>query len=113
MRRAFFLLAFLAAPASAQMTTGNDLYQFCTGTTDQKIECLNYLSGWRAAAETMSILYANRTPPSSPVFCLPNGATTGQIYDVVVKHLRDNPASRHQMTSILLLVAMRDNFPCR
>jgi Rap1a immunity proteins len=47
------------------------------------------------------------------MFCLPSGATAGQVGDVFCKHLRDNPAERHKAARDLAISVFKSAFPCR
>lgn len=44
--------------------------------------------------------------------CLPYYATRQQLTDVVTKHLRDNPATRHLPAQMLVVDALATAFPC-
>jgi len=44
--------------------------------------------------------------------CIPDAATNQQLFDVVRKHLNDFPQSRHQDSSLLILMAFGRAFPC-
>jgi hypothetical protein len=44
--------------------------------------------------------------------CIPDAATSQQLFDVVKKHLNDFPQSRHHDSSLLILMAFGRAFPC-
>ncbi|WP_196245771.1 Rap1a/Tai family immunity protein [Bordetella hinzii] len=46
-------------------------------------------------------------------WCLPEKATAGQVRDVFVKFLRENPARRAESGDALLTQALESAFPCR
>jgi hypothetical protein len=47
-----------------------------------------------------------------PLVCLPVGVTLGQVEDVVVKYLKDNPAERNKPFAGLIGVAAATSWPC-
>jgi hypothetical protein len=47
------------------------------------------------------------------LICTPEGVRFGQMRDVVIKYLRDNPAQRHQSRFVLVLDALQAAFPCK
>ena len=52
----------------------------------------------------------------APSYCPPigaNGATIGQVQDIVVKHLRDHPEKRHLPFIRLTLDALEKAFSCQ
>jgi hypothetical protein len=46
-------------------------------------------------------------------YCLPSGVTGGQLRDVLVQYLEENPASRHKSVGPLVLRAFQEAFPCK
>jgi Ssp1 endopeptidase immunity protein Rap1a len=44
--------------------------------------------------------------------CIPGDATRQQLTDVVTKHLRDNPTTRHHPAHMLVVDALATAFPC-
>jgi hypothetical protein len=50
---------------------------------------------------------------ASPVGCVPDKVSVGQMGDVVQKYLNDNPAERHKHSTELVSTAMRRAFPCK
>jgi hypothetical protein len=46
------------------------------------------------------------------VICIPQRATRGQIVDVVKLHMQQNPKDRHSPAVTLVVVALREAFPC-
>ena len=82
----------------AQNLSGNKLLEDCTATggSFRSGVCHGYI---RALAEAFGP-------------CAPTGVTYGQITDVVIKHLYDNPQSRHREAQELILNAMAQAWPC-
>ena len=107
------LLVSVAPRASAQgipryMTDGNSLYVICTAhsgdtITDTASEgmCLGYVTG---VATTLDLL---------DFITLGSGVTQGQLQDVVVKYLRENPATRNHGATSLTIGALVAAFPKR
>lgn len=46
------------------------------------------------------------------LICIPAAANNGQIMDVILAYMRDNPADRHQPSSALVYVALAKAFRC-
>ena len=44
--------------------------------------------------------------------CIPNGATTDQLIQIVHKYLTDNPTQLHEANSTLSLTALKEAYPC-
>ena len=47
------------------------------------------------------------------VYCLPEGLSGGDIMDVVVKHIRENPAQRAHAAAEIVTEALIKAFPCQ
>ena len=45
--------------------------------------------------------------------CLPDGVTDDQTIRVVVKYLNENPANLHTTAAALVMVALKEAFPCK
>ncbi len=98
-------LGLMPAPANADSETGNDLYKWCRGS-DQSL-CLGYVI---ASVETLLWWQIQTDQCFNNI---PNTATYGQIRDVVVKFLSDNPAKRDAFATILVSNAVQDAWPCK
>ncbi|MDO6825611.1 Rap1a/Tai family immunity protein [Marinobacter sp. 1_MG-2023] len=46
-------------------------------------------------------------------FCIPQEVAFGQKVRVLVKYLRDNPATLHEPQVLLVIKAFRESFPCQ
>ncbi len=46
------------------------------------------------------------------LFCTPENASQGQMRDVVKKYIENNPSSRHKSADILIVNALKQDFPC-
>lgn len=103
-----------AAPATPRILSGNDLLQVCeTPALDpdqatQNIRCLYFVGdivfgkGWR---ELISIEDAQGKK------CIPEGVNVGQLKDISIKYLRDNPQVRHNGAEALVLQSILQAFP--
>lgn len=116
-----------ASPAATQTLAGNDVLQACSMADNLAAEgfCLGYIVGaieglkWGAASiiaqDSAGLLEPDELDLLSSVllgFCIPDTASNGQLKDVVVKHLQDNPATRHETARTLVQVALSAGFPC-
>jgi len=94
----------------SQATTGNDLYvqyiEYEKMMSNKEVDSykvnifMGYVSG---VSELMSGI---------GVLCVEKGVTQGQIYDIVGKYLRDNPAERNQKAPPLISGSLMLRFPC-
>jgi len=54
------------------------------------------------------------TRRASPMgICIPDNVTNGQLGDVLLKHLRSNPETRHEAIYFITPEAFQEAFPCR
>ncbi len=87
------LLGVLASPRpSAAALTGNDLLGIC----ETKLACGAHVMGWRDALYGATFyIYGGKAAGRNPKMgiCIPKGATNGQLYKVLMKYLRDHPAT--------------------
>lgn len=84
--------------------TGNGFLANCderNGNPGNYWLCAGYIQG-----------FLGRDSLSKPSVCLPPEANNKQIYDVVVEHIRSNPAERHEPISVLVFVSLAKAFPC-
>ncbi len=100
----------------ANATTGNELLQ---EFQQNRVMAVHYvrgssetwalgLSAWRQAAEKTGT--ASQVPPG---FCVPVDVTLGQTADTVKTYLEKNPQLRVQGANVLVLVALREAWPCK
>jgi hypothetical protein len=78
---------FTATTANAHFFSGNDLYRMCRGSIDEQEQCLGYMAGVSDGVDEL------RVGMGLPA-CVRAGVEVGQIRDVVVKYLEDNPQGR-------------------
>ena len=100
------------SPTWAASITGNDLYEDCQAKTtnpiyyQKRFGCLGYING---------VLDATIGPDNGLVgfkFCPADTITRGQVRDVVIKWLSDHPQDRDIQASILVVIALREAWPC-
>ena len=105
-------IAALASTTSVNATTGNELHQWLlearkqrdgksTGIASGAIS-LGYVSG---IAQVLADLRQ---------VCLPkDGATNGQLVDLVFKTLENNPEFRHLSAAAIVRFSLQESFPCK
>ena len=103
----------LAVPRPAtndtpDMRTGNGYLEACTSeNVDIEFSCINFTIGlFEGIQGGIAAVDAKQ------IFCSPSGATVGQMLDVVVKYIRDNPDIRHLPTSVIAAFSLKRAFPC-
>lgn len=102
------LLATL--PAQAGFDTGNRLFEDCTATNYfNRGYCGGYVTG---IVDMLEALSARGVLPARTL-CIPEGATKGQLADVVQKYLGDHPERRHLDAGGLVPEALNAAFPCK
>jgi len=97
-------LLFSARGAAAYGTgDGNLLLRECT-TDDSTmvLSCIAYISGARDMFDLLQLI------GSGGERCIPQQATNGQVSDVVIRHLRQHPETRHFNREVLILTAIRE-----
>jgi hypothetical protein len=128
-----FLATLAAGPACAR--TGNELLADCdsAGVYQQGL-CIAFIQGasdgydhgymfrsYEVWVSTFQInddagkRTLNRTGLSELQqlpYCPPKGLTLGQMRDIVMKYLRDNPSTRHQRAEVLVNNAIIAAYPC-
>lgn len=94
-------LGLVAAPAHAEWMSGNQLYDTCSAASpiDRGL-CLSYVMGVLDGFRSMDL------PPRTP-----EGATGGQVRDVVTKYLVYHPESRTLPARTIVKSAVVDAWP--
>lgn len=120
-------VAFLSTgPSEAQSIDGNELLETCT-STDPVFGgfCIGYILGAIEGESLGAFIVVGQTIPDLDVsdanemisallgHCTPSEATNKQLRDITVKHLKENPAERHNSARTQILEALRAAFPCR
>lgn len=82
--------------------SGNQFVRQCEGAVGKRIQCLIYVLGVYHGSQSQ-----NRS------VCLPAGVDTGQLYEVAIAYIRNNPARAHFVPFGLMLDSWQQAFPCR
>ena len=101
------------APAATSAYTGNELLSHCE-QTHQIGEgfCMGFIYGVDEGFYAAEFLY-RRPKPEEKIYCKPANVTAGQMKDIVIQYLRQNPQTRHQPAGIPVLESFQGAFPCR
>ena len=118
----FFLLmcSGVSAKSSNYVFTGKEIYESCTHALaglDKTGEyddhrfgvCAGYIAGivdFHTVATTVESL-------PSDMFCLPKNISTAQVIRDVRQYLEDNPEKHHDLAAYLVLLALREAYPCQ
>lgn len=94
----------LLIAAGGAFLTGNDLLARCE---TNRSACINYVLG---VSDALS--FFEDAGASKSFICTTTNVTAGQMTDVVIKYLKDNPAVRNQGAAGLTWSALTDAFPC-
>ncbi|MFZ1741850.1 MAG: Rap1a/Tai family immunity protein [Pontixanthobacter sp.] len=114
---AFAIAVFIAqlpAAGSASFIDGSTLLEKCESRENSatyyqdRSFCMAYVLG---AIDQLSL---NTTADKDFVYqiCLRESVTSGQLRDVVVKYLRENPADRDSQASFAVWISVRKAWPC-
>jgi hypothetical protein len=104
------LLLLGCLPASAGFDTGNRIHEDCrSGNYFNRGYCGGYVTG---IVDTIESLQARGALPANAL-CIPEGATKGQLVDVVIRYLEQNPERRHLEAAGLVPEAINAAFPCK
>ena len=103
------LSCVLVREAKADFTSGNELWDACSADAQKEPEkaifCTSYILG---AGETFQVLQvANQVS-----YCVPPKVENGQVIDVVKLYLKDHPESRQYSSPTLIMLALKEKFPC-
>jgi len=101
---AAILLMAIGGACSAQSTSGNELHRWFGFHSAVMAE--SFVNG---ALDMESVL----GDPNAPFYCAPAGATKSQAFDIVKMHLANKPEERHKNASLLILLALKNAWPCR
>lgn len=97
------VVASLSSPVQA--FTGNELKRNCGDTDVNYGLCIGFILG---VVDGVLI----DTPPDS-IICIPDGVSFGQMKDIVLKYMNDNPANLHFPGASLVFYALGEAFPCK
>jgi len=110
-----FVIAFLSNASAYE--TGNELYQDCiSNDVSAKGICLGYIEGVRLGYDLGRVhgymKYHSPGDVYSTPHCAPESGTKGQMMDVIIKYLKNNPKIRHKRATDLVHNAFKQAFPC-
>jgi len=91
-------LSAVISCANAQFYSGNEIHDYGKGNAIQQAMVMGFIIG---------VHDGNRD-----VICLPAQMTTGQVRDVFLQWLSENPEIRHYSAGALVLYLLRDRWPC-
>ena len=111
MRRLLPALLMLGClQAQAGFDTGNRLFEDCrAGNYFNRGYCGGYVTG---IVDTIEALQARGVLPADAL-CVPEESTKGQLADVVIKYLEQNPERRHLEAGSLVPAALNRAFQCK
>ena len=115
-----------AAEGEAGVFNGNMLFTFCVNPSDgTQSFCAGYVIGLLEGTKFGAFMsYGSIIENSGDVaasnaylefvldFCIPEHVEYGQILDVFVKYLRENPETRHLSARSLFVKSMSTTFVC-
>jgi hypothetical protein len=99
----------IAQTPYVDIRTGNGLLTVCEsqlGTHDYA-RCQSYIMGALAGLQS-----GHRLAGAGQIVCIPSAVTVGQILDIVVMHLRQNPQTRDIASELQVWAALYRAFPC-
>lgn len=114
-----------ATAPQAQQISGNELLETCA--SDNQVLagfCIGYIIGYSEGApwgaymaatrftEGLSTSELNEAAGVLLSSCVPAEASNEQLRDVVTKHIRENPETRHESARFLIWEAYIQAFPC-
>lgn len=131
MKRAFasiilvpILQSVFSSTAYSQQVSGNELFSFCSKDDPySRGKCLSYIDGVLDGSTNILDYFYDHLSESDAVirklirnskgfFCFPENVTKGQTIDVVKQYLEKHPQERHQNASDLLLISLKEAWPC-
>ena len=100
-----------AAPAHGAdggWMSGNDLLDLCTTQEPAKAgRCLGYITGIVDFSGSSQVEANLKYGPLTT----PPGVTAGQLRDIVVKYMKENPKYNHLVAADLVFIAIKRAFP--
>ncbi len=103
----------MAGPVYARAESGNELFNHCAADENNHWERGLCASNVESVVETLLAMKVKGWELSPLAnYCPAKGIPEGQVIDVVTNWLRENPQHRHHDASILVMVALAENWPC-
>jgi len=108
------LLAASCGSYGADAMTGNDFYELCKPNAGP---CIMYVigltDGLLLGAGFGGVGGDFEKASRAAGYCTPKNVSYKQMTDVVIKHLKDNPATRHEILPTLAIISWRAAWPCK
>jgi Rap1a immunity proteins len=112
---AILTLLFSAARVYAQVEVygegekrnGMGLVADCNGNELARIACAEYVKGVSDGFTIATVVLKQKNP-----VCIPHGVSADQMVKVVIKYADDHPAELHLSSSMIVLTAIHEAFPC-
>ncbi len=103
----------MAGPADVRAESGNELFSHCSAAENNHWERGLCASNVGSVVETLSAMKLKGWELSPLVnFCPAAGIPEQKIIEVVTEWLRENPQQLHYDASILVMIALAENWPC-
>lgn len=101
MKAKLFLVGLvLSASAHAEFFSGNKLFDHLNGEASDRIYAMGYIVG---------VFDTGR----GVIHCPPSGVTVGQVRDMVLTFLRNNPQDRNFSGDSIVNHVLKNIWPCR
>jgi hypothetical protein len=114
------LCSHASAKSSNYVFTGNEIYESCThalkgfAKTEEYDDhrfgvCAGFIAGivdFHTVATTVESLPVD-------MFCLPQNISTAQVIRDVTQYLADNTEKLHDLAAYLVILALREAYPCQ
>jgi hypothetical protein len=101
MKKLLATLLFIPIVASAEFTSGNDLYKdLRSDKVSDNIYALGYIAGVADAGQSGS-------------HCIPSTVSLGQLQDMAIDYLRRNADVRNLSADVLIGLMLLERWPCK
>lgn len=107
----------VSIPSMAAAVTGNEFLDRCSSDNE-------FIRGWCAGhvSGVQEGLFMGATTSGAKTideadkivgYCSPENSNLEQARDISVNYIRSHPESRHLMSGMLILIALREAWPCK
>ena len=86
--------------AHAEFKDGNTLFSEMTGSTNQRMNAIGYITGVTDVLSGVTV-------------CAPSTVTAGQLFDMVKQYLEEQPQVRHYTADALVYRVLTRAWPCK
>jgi len=91
------------------VSSGNELLNVCQSNGTQFGRCIGFIEGVSVGVELGEAFHGHKDLSD---VCIPANVTNGQLKDIVLVYLRQNPATRHEPAVYAVVRSLRGAFPC-